>query len=69
VINPFIFGIIIAVVALTSIASTGNPTTVSAQNMTGNMTSGQDTTADMNQTGSISSLSGGILAGDVLPRH
>jgi hypothetical protein len=69
VINPFIFGIILAVVALTSIASTGNPTTVSAQNMTGNMTSGQNTMADSNQTGSISSLSGGILAGDVLPRH
>ncbi len=69
-INPFNLGMILAVVALTSIASTGIPTIVSAQNMTGNMTSGQNTTADINQTGSISSRSGGVLAGgDILPRH
>jgi hypothetical protein len=74
-INSFNFGMILAVVALTSIASIAIPTIVSAQNMTGNMTSGQNTTADIDQTGSISSRSGGILPGimgsadDVLPRH
>jgi len=69
------FGMILAVAAVTSIAAISVPTIVSAQNMTGNMTSGQNTTADIDQTGSISSRSRGILpgilgsAGDVLPRH
>lgn len=63
------FGMILAAAALTSIASTGIPTIVSAQNTTGNMTSGQDTTADINRTGSISSRSGGILEDAILPRH
>ena len=56
---------ILALVALTSIGSTVIPTIVSAQNMTGNMTSEQNATADIDQTGSISSRSGG----DILPRH
>jgi hypothetical protein len=61
---------ILAVAAVTSIAAISVPTIVSAQNMTGNMTGGQNTTADIDQTGSISSRSGGILAGgDILPRH
>lgn len=55
-INLTKFGLILAVVALTSIVSISIPTIVSAQNMTGNMTGGQNTTADMNQTGGISSL-------------
>ena len=59
------FGMILAVAAVTSIATLSVPTIVSAQNMTGNMTSGQNTTADTDQTGSISSRSGG----DILPRH
>ena len=68
------FGMILAVAAVTSIAAISVPTIVSAQNMTGNMTSGQNTTADTDQTGSISSRSGGILpgmgsTGDILPRH
>jgi hypothetical protein len=71
-INRFNFCMILALVALTSIASTVIPTIVSAQNMTGNKTSGQNSTADMNQRGSISSRSGGILpgiTGESLPRH
>jgi hypothetical protein len=69
------FRMIVAVAAVTSIVAISVPTIVSAQNMTGNMTSGQNTTADIDQTGSISSRSGGMLpgimgsAGDVLPRH
>ncbi|HZA61293.1 MAG TPA: hypothetical protein VE573_00360 [Nitrososphaeraceae archaeon] len=59
------FGMILAVAAVTSIAAISVPTIVSAQNMTGNMASGQNTTADIDQTGSISSRSGG----DILPRH
>lgn len=63
------FCMILAVAAITSIVAISVPTIVSAQNMTGNMTSGQNMTAD--QTGSISSRSGGIMGitGDVLPRH
>ena len=44
------FGMILAVAAVTSIAAISVPTIVSAQNMTGNMTSGQNTTADIDQT-------------------
>ena len=64
------FGMILAVAAVTSIAIS-TPIIVSAQNMTGNMTSEHNTTANIDQTGSISSRSGGITgsAGDVLPRH
>ncbi|HEU4447680.1 MAG TPA: hypothetical protein VFR94_23605 [Nitrososphaeraceae archaeon] len=58
------FGMILAVAAIASIAAISVPTIVSAQNMTGNMTSGQNATADTDQTGSISSL-----ASDILPRH
>ena len=58
------FSMILAVAAVTSIAAISVTTIVSAQNMTGNMTSVQNTTADTDQTGSISSLSG-----DILPRH
>jgi hypothetical protein len=67
-------GMMLAVTAVTSIVAIFVPTIVSAQNMTGN-TSGQNTTADIDQTGSISSLSGDIRpditgsAGDILPRH
>jgi hypothetical protein len=57
------FGMILAVAAVTSIAALSVPTIVSAQNMTGNMTSGQNMTADTDQTGSISSRSGSILPG------
>jgi hypothetical protein len=57
------FGMILAVAANASIAAISVPTIVSAQNMTGNM-SGQNATADTDQTGSISSL-----ASDILPRH
>jgi phosphohistidine swiveling domain-containing protein len=56
------FGMILAVAAVTSIAAIAVPTIVSAQNMTGNMTSGQNTTADIDQTGSIS----GRSCGDIL---
>ena len=59
------FGMILAVAAVTSIAGISAPTIVSAQNMTVNLTSGQNTTSDIDQTGSISSRSGG----DILPRH
>ena len=59
------FGMILAVAAVTSIAAISVPTIASAQNMTGNMTSEQNATADIDQTGSISSRSGG----DILPRH
>jgi hypothetical protein len=52
------FGMILAVVAVTSIAGISTPTIVSAQNMTGNLTSGQNTTSDIDQAGSISSRSG-----------
>lgn len=56
------FGMKFAVAAVTSIAAISVPTIVSAQNMTGNMTIGQNATADIDQTGSISSRSGvGIL--------
>jgi hypothetical protein len=51
------FGMLLAIVALTSIVAIAISTTVSAQNMTGNMTgaeSEQNMTADINQTGSIS---------------
>jgi hypothetical protein len=53
------FGLTLAVVALTSIVAISIPAVVSAQNMTGNMTGGQNTTADINQTGSISSYGSG----------
>lgn len=59
------FGMILAVAAVTSIAGISAPTIVSAQNMTGNLTSGQNTTSDIDQRGSVSSRSGG----DILPRH
>jgi phosphohistidine swiveling domain-containing protein len=59
------FGMIMAVVAVTSIAAISVPTIVSAQNMTENMTSGQNTTADIDQMGSVSSRSGV----NILPRH
>jgi hypothetical protein len=49
------FGMILAVVAL-SIAGTSVSTIVSAQNMTGNMTGGQNMTEDINQTGSIAGI-------------
>jgi hypothetical protein len=56
------FGIILAVAAGAAISV---PTIVAAQNLTGNMTNGQNSTADIDQTGSISSRSGV----DILPRH
>jgi hypothetical protein len=59
-----IIGLILAVVALTSIVAISIPAVVSAQNMTGNMTDGQNTTADMNQTGSISSYGSGCRMTD-----
>lgn len=62
-------GMMLAITAVTSIVAILVPTIVSAQNATGNMTSRQNTTADMDQMGSISSLSGGIRPGDILPRH
>ena len=62
---PTKIGMMLAVAAVTSIVAVFIPTIVSAQNMTGNMTSGQNTTEDIDQMGSISSLSGA----DVLPRH
>ena len=55
-INLTKFGLILAVVALTSIVAISIPTIVSAQNTTGNMTGEQNMTADINQTGRISSL-------------
>lgn len=55
-INLTKFGLTLAVIGLTSIVAILIPTIVSAQNMTGNMTGGQNTTADRNQTGGISSL-------------
>jgi hypothetical protein len=65
------YSMILAVAAVTSIVAISLPIIVSAQNMTGNMTSEQNTTANVDQTGSISSRSGGIMgnAGDILPRH
>ena len=47
---------LLALVALTSIVAIAIPAIVTAQNMTGNMTGGQNMTADMNQTGSISGI-------------
>jgi hypothetical protein len=58
------FGLTLAIVALTSIVAISIPTVVSAQNMTGNMTDAQNTTADINQTGSISSYTGCRMTDD-----
>ena len=74
-INLTKFGMILAVVALTSVAAIAIPTIVSAQNMTGgnmtetivsaqNMTGGENMTADINQTGSISGR-GGVTIVDI----
>ena len=56
-------GMILAVAAITSIAAISVPTIVSAQNMTENMTENmtgeQNTTADINKTGSISGIHSG----------
>jgi hypothetical protein len=48
---------ILVIVGLTGISAGAIPIVVSGQNMTGNMTGGQNTTADINQTGSISGTS------------
>jgi hypothetical protein len=58
------FGLALAVAALTSIVAISIPAIVSAQNMTGNMTGGQNTTADINQTGGISSYTGCRMTDD-----
>lgn len=57
-------GMILATVGMASIVAAVIPTTVSAQNMTGNMTGGQNMTADVNQTGSISGR-GGVTVIDI----
>jgi hypothetical protein len=49
-INLTKLGIVLAIVALTSTMAAAIPTMVSGQNMTGNTTVGQNTTADINQT-------------------
>ena len=58
------FSMLFALVALTSIVAIAIPAIVTAQNMTGNMTGGENTTADINQTGSISGR-GGVTIVDI----
>ena len=62
-INLTKFSMLLVIVALTSLVAISIPAIVTAQNMTGNMTGGENTTADINQTGSVSGIGKKLILG------